>query len=109
MPFGDHFYRSSDGELTLYARDYASSGPAVLLMHGLTRNSADFEGLASALGATHRLGLPWGSRTGGRGIASSDCMDASLREAQTAASPRRWDNALGRKHRFTRCGEANSG
>ncbi len=58
MPFGDHFYRSSDGELTLYARDYASSGPAVLLMHGLTRNSADFEGLASALGGQYRLIVP---------------------------------------------------
>jgi len=48
--FQPYWYTSSDG-LKLYARDY---GPGkapftVLCMHGLTRNSADFEGLIDLL------------------------------------------------------------
>lgn len=52
--FVDCWYHSTDG-LQLYARDYACrdldrSDPAtVLCMHGLTRNSADFSGLADHL------------------------------------------------------------
>jgi len=49
MAFDDHFYLSADGRLDLYARVYPGSGPALLLMHGLTRNSADFEPLVEAL------------------------------------------------------------
>lgn len=49
--FKDIFYQSSDG-LSLYARQYEVSAenaarPTLLCMHGLTRNSADFEGFAS--------------------------------------------------------------
>ncbi|MBL6689259.1 MAG: alpha/beta hydrolase [Pseudomonadales bacterium] len=49
--FKDIWYTSEDG-LTLYARDYpceSDSSLTVLCMHGLTRNSADFEDLAPAL------------------------------------------------------------
>jgi len=53
--YQDHFYRSGDDRLTLYARIYESDGPPLLLMHGLTRNSADFEGLAADLAGKYRL------------------------------------------------------
>ncbi|TNE49859.1 MAG: hypothetical protein EP341_08050, partial [Sphingomonadales bacterium] len=49
--YSDHRYRSADGRLDLYARIYGtvetgnSGPPPVLMMHGLTRNSADFEPL----------------------------------------------------------------
>ncbi|WP_422345885.1 alpha/beta fold hydrolase [Parasphingorhabdus sp.] len=56
--YRDHFYRSGDDRLTLYARIYESDGPPLLLMHGLTRNSADFEGLAAHLAGTYRLIIP---------------------------------------------------
>lgn len=49
-------YTSADG-LTLYARDYRCEAPAgtVLCMHGLTRNSADFEEVCEQLADTYRL------------------------------------------------------
>lgn len=56
--YTDHFYKSADGRLTLYARDYAapdSTKTPLLLMHGLTRNSADFEPLAAHLAGDYRL------------------------------------------------------
>ncbi len=53
--YQDHFYRSGDDRLTLYARIYESEGPPLLLMHGLTRNSADFENLAAHLAGKHKL------------------------------------------------------
>lgn len=56
--YEDVWYTSHDG-LTLYARDYqngqASTKPPLLCMHGLTRNSADFEGLCAQLAADYRL------------------------------------------------------
>lgn len=58
MPlYNDHFYKSADGRLTLYARDYAGGEgkTPLLLMHGLTRNSADFEPLAAHLAGEYRL------------------------------------------------------
>lgn len=58
--FRDLFYTVPDG-LTLYARDYPGPGPeapVALLMHGLTRNSRDFEAIAPALAATHRVLVP---------------------------------------------------
>ena len=56
-------YRSADGRLRLFARDYpAQSGgeklPPLLMMHGLTRNSADFEPLIDALRPANRLIVP---------------------------------------------------
>ena len=55
--YKDHFYTSADRRLTLYARDYAcdTDKTPLLLMHGLTRNSADFEPLASHLAGDYRL------------------------------------------------------
>lgn len=56
--YRDVWYQSPDG-LRLYARDYP--GPAssallpVLCMHGLSRNSADFTGLASKLATERRV------------------------------------------------------
>jgi pimeloyl-ACP methyl ester carboxylesterase len=57
--YRDFWYESGDG-LRLYARDYASPGdgagePVVLCMHGLTRNSADFSGLADSLSDRYRV------------------------------------------------------
>lgn len=53
--YQDHFYRSGDDRLTLYARIYESDGPPLLLMHGLTRNSADFESLTVHLAGKYQL------------------------------------------------------
>ncbi len=54
--YRDHYYQGHDG-LRLYARDYAHSSPraTILCMHGLTRNSADFAGIADHLAGTYRL------------------------------------------------------
>ena len=57
--FEDLWYSSADG-LRLYARDYPCrgelpAGPPILCMHGLTRNSADFAGLAEYLSARYRV------------------------------------------------------
>jgi pimeloyl-ACP methyl ester carboxylesterase len=57
MPeYRDHYYTSPDG-LRLYARDYPHDKPraTILCMHGLTRNSADFEGIAAHLAQNYRL------------------------------------------------------
>ena len=54
--YRDLWYESHDG-LRLYARDYGAPGgrAPVLCMHGLTRNSADFAGLASHLAPGRRV------------------------------------------------------
>ncbi|WP_439133498.1 alpha/beta fold hydrolase [Pseudomaricurvus sp.] len=62
--YKDIFYPVDDG-LQLYARDYHPDGNSdgnrnsesvpVLCLHGLSRNSADFEPLATALDGKHRL------------------------------------------------------
>ena len=58
--YQDFWFQSSDG-LRLYARDYScrdssTEAPAtVLCMHGLTRNSADFAGLAEHLSSHCRV------------------------------------------------------
>ena len=58
MKYADHFFRSADDRLTLYARIYGGEGQPLLLMHGLTRNSADFEALAEHLAGKYRLIVP---------------------------------------------------
>jgi pimeloyl-ACP methyl ester carboxylesterase len=67
--FADRFWTSSDG-LSLHARDYAgASGPArvpVICLHGLTRNSRDFETLAPSLAAKGRRVLALDVRGRGR-------------------------------------------
>ena len=54
--YRDLFFNSRDG-LKLYARDYESreSAPVIILIPGLTRNSADFEDLCESLAAQYRL------------------------------------------------------
>ncbi len=56
--YSDIFHPSADGRLTLYARDYGGDGLPVLCMHGLTRNSADFEALAEHLSPRYRVIVP---------------------------------------------------
>lgn len=56
--YQDVFFPSADGRLQLYARDYRGAGPCLLMMHGLTRNAADFGGLASRLAGRFRVVVP---------------------------------------------------
>ena len=59
-PYQDVFYETSDG-LSLYARDYpgpTAAAPAVMCLHGLTRNSRDFHDLALTLSGTLRVLVP---------------------------------------------------
>lgn len=49
---------SADQRLKIYARDYQGPGPAIVMMHGLTRNSSDFDGLAEYLSGRYRLIVP---------------------------------------------------
>ena len=67
--WNDRRWTSADG-LSLYARDYAAgSGPArlpVIAIHGLTRNSADFEGIAPLIAQSGRRVLAVDIR--GRGL-----------------------------------------
>lgn len=71
--YNSHRFRSADGRLDLFARDYpaadgAGEGLPLLLMHGLTRNSADFEPLIPHLSG-HRLIVP---DQRGRGLSEHD-------------------------------------
>lgn len=72
-PWSDRFFTSPDG-LRLYARDYSGAdGPArlpVICIHGLTRNSRDFEDVAPYLAATGRRVLAVDVR--GRGRSARD-------------------------------------
>ncbi len=59
-PHREMYYRSGD-DLRLYARIYDGpddSAPAVLCLHGLTRNSRDFEELAPHLQTRYRVIAP---------------------------------------------------
>lgn len=65
LSYREHVYRSADDRLTLFARDYpmqdgteTQAVTPLLLMHGLTRNSADFEPLIGQLGAGRRMIVP---------------------------------------------------
>lgn len=71
--YTNHHYRSADDRLTLYARDYSADmgGTPILMMHGLTRNSADFENIADVLRRTHRLIIP---DQRGRGLSDYDSV-----------------------------------
>jgi pimeloyl-ACP methyl ester carboxylesterase len=74
MPNYTEISFTSDDGLRLYARDYAaSSGPArlpVICIHGLTRNSADFDELAPLIAALSRRVLAVDVR--GRGHSERD-------------------------------------
>lgn len=56
--FVPHRYKSACGRLDLFARIYPGEGAPLLLMHGLTRNSADFEPLVPHLAGKYRLIVP---------------------------------------------------
>lgn len=68
-PFVERRWTSPDG-LTLFARDYAPgpgvARPPVIAIHGLTRNSADFEAIAPLLAQSGRRVLAVDVR--GRGL-----------------------------------------
>lgn len=64
-----HRFRSADGRLDLHARIYPGDGPPLLLMHGLTRNSADFDPLVVHLAGRYRLVVP---DQRGRGLSDWD-------------------------------------
>ncbi len=76
MTFADRRWISD--ELTLYARDYpGGDGPArlpVIAIHGLTRNSADFHGIAPVIAATGRRVLAVDVRGRGRSERAADSM-----------------------------------
>ena len=80
--YPDISFTSDDG-LRLYARDYpASAGPArlpVLCLHGLTRNSSDFDELAPAIAALGRRVLAPDVR--GRGHSARDPNPANYNPA----------------------------
>lgn len=70
-PFVERRWTSPDG-LTLFARDYAPAAgtarPPVIAIHGLTRNSADFEAIAPLLAQSGRRVLAVDVR--GRGLSN---------------------------------------
>ncbi len=74
--YREHFYASGCGQVELFARDYGGAGQPVLMMHGLTRNSADFEPLAAHLAGDYRLIVP---DQRGRGRSSNDPDPANYR------------------------------
>ena len=79
--YREHRYRSAGGRLNLFARDYpAEEGkehlPPLLMMHGLTRNAADFEPLIERLCPQRRLIVP---DQRGRGLSGYDSKPANYR------------------------------
>jgi pimeloyl-ACP methyl ester carboxylesterase len=67
----EYWFDSHDG-LKLYSRIYAgpaADSPVVLCLHGLTRNSRDFEHLARHLAVSHRVIVP---DVRGRGLSARD-------------------------------------
>ncbi len=82
MDYTVHRYRSACGQLDLAARLYDGAGPPLLLMHGLTRNSADFEPLAAHLAGHYRLIVP---DQRGRGLSDWDQDAANYRPDVYAA------------------------
>jgi len=71
MDFAEHRIATPDGPV-IYARDYAAPGTRlpVLCLHGLTRNSADFEVVASKIAALGRRVIAIDAR--GRGKSGND-------------------------------------
>jgi len=56
--YNDVYYDSHDLRVKLYARDYGGEGMPVICMHGLSRNSADFEWIAAHLAPHYRVIVP---------------------------------------------------
>lgn len=78
MTYENIRFPSADGRLSLHARDYPGSGPALIMMHGLTRNSADFQDLAERLAGRHRVIVP---EQRGRGLSERDSDPANYTPA----------------------------
>jgi pimeloyl-ACP methyl ester carboxylesterase len=76
-PYAERRWSSPDG-LTLYARDWApADGPArlpVIAIHGLTRNSADFDAIAALIAQSGRRALALDVRGRGRSDRAPDPM-----------------------------------
>lgn len=71
-PYFRNIHFKTDDGLTLYARDYPGPGsdaPVVVCLHGLSRNSRDFEDFAPLLQPFHRVIVP---DQRGRGRSDSD-------------------------------------
>ena len=71
MTAAEYWFDSQDG-LKLFSRVYpapAAAAPAVLCLHGLTRNGRDFEDLAARLAARYRVIVP---DVRGRGLSARD-------------------------------------
>ena len=71
MTAGEYWFDSHDG-LRLFSRVYAAAAadaPVVLCLHGLMRNSRDFEDLAARLAARYRVIVP---DVRGRGFSARD-------------------------------------
>ncbi len=75
--FAERRWTTADG-LTLFARDYAPGGGVarlpVIAIHGLTRNSADFSGIAPLIAASGRRVLAVDVRGRGRSDRATDPM-----------------------------------
>lgn len=56
--FDDIAFATADRSLKLYARSYPGPEPTILMLHGLTRNACDFDGLAARLRGRYRLVVP---------------------------------------------------
>jgi len=56
--FDDIAFAAADRSLKLYARSYPGPEPTILMLHGLTRNASDFDGLAAHLRGRYRLVVP---------------------------------------------------
>jgi pimeloyl-ACP methyl ester carboxylesterase len=73
LPYADRWWRSDDG-LQLYARDYPAVAGRVRLpvicLHGMRRNSADFETVAPYIAASERRVIAPDLR--GRGLSEND-------------------------------------
>ena len=54
MNYSEHRYSSKDG-LSLYYREYGSGDDVIICLPGLTRNSKDFDDLATHLAAEYRV------------------------------------------------------
>ena len=71
MAAAEYWFESQDG-LRLFSRVYegpAAAAPVVLCLHGLTRNSRDFEDLAAHLAPRYRVIVP---DVRGRGLSARD-------------------------------------
>ncbi len=77
--YKDVYYQSADG-LTLYARDYENPGAkhTLMMLHGFTRNSADFSDLCEELRSDYRIIVP---DQRGRGLSEYDKNTANYNPA----------------------------